>query len=329
MFTFARRAIPAFMLALVATALAACGSSDEVADASGQACKETKTIGFSHPVGEAEAVKIVKKFVQKRAVEVGCVKVLLDNTTGSNLESQRAAVEGWVQQGIDAIVLWPVDNTAFTGLQKEAQDKGIKWLTYSSHMDGQDGSVGFDNVLSGKLIADDVAAWVRKHYPNGGVSAAVTQLAALPDLKGRWEEPIKKLKELNIPVVSQQDCADQTCGLQIGEDVLREHKDLRIFIGLNDDAALGAMKAFEAAKVDPDDVYIAGQDGGSQSLQAIAAGKFYKATAAIRLDQLGYSIIDNSLASINGTGDTDKIAPTVLASLADKKTLTELQGMFQ
>lgn len=317
-----------FTLSLAAIPLTACGGGDAV-DASGKACEDTYTIGFSHPVGEAESVKAVKKFAQRRADEVGCVDLLLDNTTANNLESQRSTIESWVTQDVDAIVLWPVDASAFTGLQDQAQEKGIKWLTYSSHMDGQDGSVGFDNDLSGQLIADDLTAWVEKNYPDGGVSAAVTTLTALPQVNGRWEKPLAALKKLGIPVVSEQDCADQTCGLQVAEDTLREHDDLRIFVGITDDAGVGALKAFDDSSLDPESVYIAGQDGMSQALAAIGDGGYYKASAAILLDELGFSIIDNSIAAITGDGETDSVTPSSLASLADKANLAKLSELYQ
>ncbi|MBW9111979.1 sugar ABC transporter substrate-binding protein [Microbacterium trichothecenolyticum] len=318
------------LLGLGAMGLAGCSAADATATgADGEACDETYTIGFSHPVGEADAVKQVKGFAQAHADEVGCVELLLDNTTGSSLESQRQTIESWVTQGIDAIVMQPVDPTAFAGLQQQAQEKGIKWLTYSSEMDGRDGSVGFDNELSGKQIADDVTTWIAATHPEGGISAAVTTLVSVPVYAGRWEEPIAALDEVGVPIVSEQECADQTCGLQIAEDALRENPDLRIFIGLNDSAALGALKAFEQSAISADEVYIAGQDGAIEALEAIEAGGPYKASAAILLDELGASIIDNSIAAITGDGEVDTVTPSVLASLADQAQLDELKELLK
>lgn len=54
-------------------------------------------------------------------------------------------------------------------LQKQAQDKGTKWLTYASPMDGADGSVGFDSDQAGTIIADDATAWIYEQYPDGGI----------------------------------------------------------------------------------------------------------------------------------------------------------------
>lgn len=293
-------------------------------------CKRTYTIGYSHPVNEAKAVQAVAKYAKLRAQQVGCVNLLLDSTTNLNLQTQRAAVENWVLQGVDAIVIRAVDPTAFARLQKDAQAKGIKWLTYTKPMEGQDGSVGWDLTKAGQLIADDVTAWAKEHYPKGGESAAVGEWSGEVALADQYKIPEAALEKLNIPIVSAQDCNNQECGLSMTESALREHPDLRIFIaGSTDDAGVGAAKAFEKAGIDPKDVYIGGMDGSEQALVDIQKNKYYKATAAIRLDLLGYSIIDASLNAINGKGETNIVSPNQLAKAGDQATLEELIGQYK
>jgi len=299
-------------------------------DADAAQCAKTYTIGYSHPVSEAKAVQAVAKYAQKRADEVGCVKLQIDATTNLNLQTQRAAVENWILQRVDAIVIRPVDPTAFVQLQREAQAKGIKWLTYTKPMKGQDGSVGWDTNKAGKLIADDVTAWAKEHLPKGGASAAVTELSIESSLAGQWESPKAVLKTLGIPVVLAQDCADQECGLAMAENALREHPNLRIFIaGSTDDPGVGAARAFKNAGIDPSKVYIGGMDGSEQALVDIKKGTYYKATAAIRLDLLGYTIIDASLNAIKGNGETNMIAPNQLAKVDDMAALDNLIAVYK
>jgi ABC-type sugar transport system substrate-binding protein len=293
-------------------------------------CSKTYTIGYSHPVSEAKAVQAVAKYAQKRAEEIGCVKLQIDATTNLNLQTQRAAVENWILQKVDAIVIRPVDPTAFVQLQKEAQAKGIKWLTYTKPMKGQDGSVGWDTNKAGKLIAEDVMAWAKQHLPKGGASAAVTELSIESSLAGQWDFPKASLKALGIPVVMAQDCADQECGLAMAENALREHPDLRIFIaGSTDDPGVGAARAFKNAGIDPSQVYIGGMDGSEQALVDIKKGTYYKATAAIRLDLLGYTIIDAALNAIKGSGETNMLAPNELAKVDNMAALDKLIAVYK
>lgn len=302
-----------------------CYTSDSIA-----ACDKTHTIGYSHPVSEAKAVQAVAKYAKKRADEVGCINLLIDATTNLNLQTQRAAVENWILQGVDAIVIRPVDPTAFTQLQKEAQAKGIKWLTYTKPMKGQDGSVGWDTDKAGKLIADNLTAWIKARQPKKKPSAAVTELSIESSISGQWTIPEATLKDLGLPVVLAQDCADQECGLAMTENALREHPDLRIFIaGSTDDPGVGAARAFKAAGIPPSEVYIGGMDGSEQALVDIKKGTYYKATSAIRLDLLGYSIIDASLNAIKGSGPTDIVSPNQLATVDDMAALDQLIAQYK
>ena len=144
------------------------------------------------------------------------------------------------------------------------------------------------------------------------------------------ESPKAALKQLGIPVVLAQDCADQECGLAMAENALREHPDLRIFIaGSTDDPGVGAAKAFKNAGIDPTKVYIGGMDGSEQALVDIKKGTYYKATAAIRLDLLGYTIIDASLNAIKGSGETNMIAPNELAKVDDMAALDKLIAVYK
>jgi len=321
------RCIPPACFALTALASAGCL---QISQAQAAACEKTYTIGYSHPVSEAKAVQAVARYAQKRADEIGCVNLLIDATTNLNLQTQRAAVESWILQGVDAIVIRAVDPTAFIQLQKEAQAKKIKWLTYTKPMEGQDGSVGWNTDKAGELIAAHVTEWAKANVPSGGVSAAVTELSVEFSLKGQWEFPSEALKKLNVPIVLAQDCADQECGLTMTENALRENPNLRIFIaGSTDDPGVGAARAFKNAGIDPKEVYIGGMDGSEQALVEIKKGTYYKATAAIRLDLLGHSIVDASLNAIRGEGETNIVSPNELATIANMPALDTLIGQYR
>jgi ABC-type sugar transport system substrate-binding protein len=314
------------LVAVLSVAAASFAASSWVSaeDTANKCAGKKYTIGFSHPFGESHFASTLKKKVKRFGDESGCITVLLDNTTSANLESQRATLESWVTQKVDAIVVLPVDLNALGGLQKKAQAGGIKWLTYAQPTKTADGSVGFDNVQSGDLVAKDALAWVKKHYPNGDVTAAVTTLTPLAGFAGRWDQPLQQFEKAGLKVVSKQDCATQSCGLQIAEDALRQHPNMKVFIGINDDAAIGALRAYMNAKVDLSGVYIAGQDGTLEGLEAVKKGGSYRASAAILLDELAKSILDNSLAAITGKGQADYVTPVVLGSLEDPKLLDRL-----
>ncbi|MGE0279917.1 MAG: sugar ABC transporter substrate-binding protein [Rhizobiaceae bacterium] len=298
---------------------------EEVRAGGNKACDSGKTfkIAYSHSVSEAAIVKQVRHFADKRAAELGCVTVMHDNTQANNLEQQINAVQGWITLGVDAIVVTPIDENALKPFQAQAQAQNIKWLTYLGTMEGSDGYVGFDHAQSGQIIGKAAVDWVKTNkveHPK----ALVTTLSGLPSLAPRWTEVEKLFAEAGIEIVAKQDSADQASGLTITETVLKQHPDLDIVIGLNDDAAVGANRAVTVAGISPSDFFIGGQDGSLEGLSAVNEGKAYKASAAILINELGANIVDLALNAVTGDGPSFAYTPTVLASKADQAQLDKL-----
>ena len=297
----------------------------EVKATADKACEGGKTykIAYSHSVSEAAIVRQVRRFADERAAELGCVEVLHDNTQANNLEQQLNAVQGWITIGVDAIVVTPIDPKALAPLQKQAQDGGIKWLTYLGEMDNSDGFVGFNHSQSGQLIANAAVAWVKE---NGieDAEALVTTLTGLPLLSPRWTEVERIFAENGITIVSMQDSADETSGLRITETVLSQHPGLDVIVGLNDNSAVGAYRAVKVAGLDEDKIFIGGQDGDPAGLDAVNQGGAYRGSSAIQINTLGANIVNQALNAINGNGPTFAYTPTVWASKADQAQLDDL-----
>ncbi len=297
-----------------------------------KACATGKkfTIAFSHSVSEAAIVKAVRRFADVRAAELGCVTMLHDNTQANNLEQQIDAVQSWVTQGVDAIVVTPIDAQALEPLQLQAQKRGIKWLTYLGKMNQSDGYVSFNHSQSGQLVANAAVQWVKEHHVKDPI-ALVTTLAGLPSLAPRWTEVERIFAANGIKIVAKidQDSADQTSGLKAAETVLKQYPNLQIIIGINDDSAVGALRAVELAGIAPNKIFVAGQDGLEEGLAAINKGGAYKASAAILINELGANIVDQALNAIAGTGPTVVETPTVLASKSDQALLDKLIKNYQ
>lgn len=309
-----------------AAALSGCAAAGD--SAASADCETTYTIGFSNPASEAASVKSLTERLKTVADERGCIKLLLGNTTGGDLEHQRAQLESWVTQGIDAIVVTPVDVTALSNLREQAQDKGIKWLSYGVLEEGADGLAGFDNVESGRIAGQAAADWVAEHHPDGDVTAAITTLTPLAQVSGRWDQPTEILTEAGVDIVSSQDCADQVCGQEIAEALIQSDPLFRVFIGFNDDAALGAAKAFRDAGIAPADRFIAGQDGSLPALDAIESGEL-NSTSAIVQEDLANSILDVSINAITGTGETSIESVMIAGTLASPDDLAMLLAQYK
>ena len=73
----------------------------------------------------------------------------------------------------------------------------------------------------------------------------------LPSIAPRWTEAERIFAANAITIVAtiNQDAADATAGLKAAEAVLKQYPNLNIIIGINDDSAVGALRAVDSAGI--------------------------------------------------------------------------------
>lgn len=286
-----------------------------------------RRIAFSHAFSELLVVKTVRAYADRRAREVGGLELIHGTTQNGDLAHQLAEVSGWIDQGVEAIVAMPIDAAALQPLLQRAQAQGTRFLSYAFPLNGSDGEAGFDAVLSGRLCGAAAADFIAEHFPDGGAQALVGALKTAPLFAPRWLEPISAIEAAGGRIVAVGEGATVEVGRSQTEEALREHPNLSIVIGINDEFAVGAAQAFEAAGKDPSQSFICGQDGTPEGLRQIARGLHYKGSAAILFDQLGAAIVDQSLKAMAGQPASISI-PSEYVSLANPARLAELLTAF-
>ena len=289
--------------------------------------KSPRRIAFSHAFSELLVVKSVRAYADRRVRELAGLELIHGTTENGDLAHQLAEVSCWIDQGVDVIVAMPIDAEALQPLLERAQTKGIRFLSYAFPLQGSDGEAGFDAVLSGRQCGVAAAAFIGEHFPGGGAKAMVGALAAAPLFAPRWLEPISAIEAAGGEIVAMGEGATVELGRRQVGAALQEHPDLTIVIGVNDEFAVGAPQAFEAADKDPALSFICGQDGAPEGLRQIARGLHYKGSAAILFDQLGAAIVDQSLKAMEGQPASISV-PSEYVSLANPARLAELLTAF-
>jgi ribose transport system substrate-binding protein len=304
--------------------LLACGD-DGGGGASGGGGDKLDKLAFSHANSGTPVATTVQRFAEQRADEVGAE--LLAGNPQLKVETQIQEVETWLTQGVSAMCIFPVTVEAFEPLAKRARDAGIVFTTYAVELKNSDGAVLFSNEQSGEIIGKHAVKWINEHLGGEGEVLLLGAGSASPDLQPRIDIPKKLIQEqTNAKIVAEQDGVDPTAGLQVTETVLRSHPNLNIVVGLNDDGALGAARAFQNAGKDPAKTYIGGQDGALDALKAIQQGGFFKASAALSLKQIGYGVVDLNAQLVEkgaGKGKKNIEVPPRLVAQDDKRYLKD------
>jgi ABC-type sugar transport system substrate-binding protein len=299
--------------------------------AGANSASKQKVIAFSSNFNDIPVIKVVKHLISKHAAAQG-YKVLFDSGQNGKLTDQVSAVQAWITQGVPAMCVLPTQPQALEPYAKQALKKGLIWTTYGgADMKTSSGFIGFLSAQSGRLIGDAAVAWINKHNPTAKV--LVHTQSTLPVNKPRYQIPIDLIKaRTKATVVAMQDADTRDQGLTVTQAALAAHPDLSVVIGLNDDSALGAAQAFKLAKKDPAQVWIGGQDGSLEGLQAVKEGGYIKGTAAIPLDTVAAAVASLNIQLINHPRlgrKTNRVLPSIWVTRNSKAELAKLIATFK
>ncbi|KPV52665.1 sugar ABC transporter substrate-binding protein, partial [Kouleothrix aurantiaca] len=193
---------------------------------------------------------------------------------------QVADVDSMIAQKVDAIFLAPREEKPLAQAVLKAKAAGIPVILLDRNVDqtiakpGEDfvTFIGSDFIEEGKRAAE----WLIK--ATGGNAKIIelegtTGSSPANDRKKGFDDAIKGSAGMQI-LASQTGDFARDKGRQVMETLLQAHPDVTAVYAHNDEMAIGAIAALEAAgKVPGKDVIVVSIDGEKDALQAIIDGK--------------------------------------------------------
>ncbi len=177
-------------------------------------------------------------------------------------------VQNFISQNVDAILINPVDSDAIVPAIKAANTAHIPVICMDRGTNGGTvlTTVASDNVAAGKMAAQAIEKLV-------GSKAKVLELSGTPGAsatidRGKGFNDEAKVLGLNI-LSSQSANFDRTTGLNTTQNMLQSHSGVQAIFAQNDEMALGAAKAVQAAGAK---IAIFGIDGEAETHTAIKNG---------------------------------------------------------
>lgn len=250
--------------------LAGCNSK-KTTSGTNSSSKESYTIGFAVSTLANEFFVIMNDAGQSYAKENGVEMVTLD--AQDSTETQAAQVEDLITRHVNLIILNPVDSDAIGTSVMSANKANIPVITVTrpsnsgkvvQHLD-------IDNQEAGALIAEQMA----KDLNYAGKVAILEGIAGAPSSNDRQKGFLKKLAEIapNIKVVTSLTANySREEGATVTEDILQSNPELDAIYAHNDEMALGAVRAVDAAGR-ADTIKIYGVDAVPNALDALKSGK--------------------------------------------------------
>ena len=225
---------------------------------------------------------------------------------------QVADVNSMIAQGVDLIFLAPREEKPLIPAIKAAKAAGIPVILLDRNVDASLAKAGDDYVtfIGSNFIEEGqrAADWLVKN--NGGKMKIIelegtTGSSPANDRKKGFDDVIAKNPDFQI-LASQTGDFSRDKGRTVAETLLQAHPDANVIYAHNDEMAIGAISAIEAAgKVPGKDILVLSIDGGKEAVQAVVDGKI---AAVVECNpRFGPKAFDTAMAYASGEAIPAKI----------------------
>jgi D-xylose transport system substrate-binding protein len=300
--------IPVAVLAAT-LGLAACGSDDESTRSSTSASGGTGasgTIGFLLPETETARYETQDKPLFEAAVNDLCpdCEILYQNAD-QDTTKQQSQVEAMVTQGVDVIVLDPVDSTSAAGLVTRAQQADIPVISYDRLILNAD-LAAYAEFNSSEVGKQQGEALAKKLADDGNPTGPIVQINGDPkdnNAKLFKEGASAVFTDQGIDVAKNFDTPDwlpENAQREMEQSITALGKDgFKGVYAANDGTAGGAIAALKGAGIDPSTIPVTGQDAELAAIQRILAGEQYM-TVYKPIKPLATNAATLAVAVVNG-----------------------------
>lgn len=229
---------------------------------------------------------------------------------------QTAQVEDFVTQRVAAVVVSPCDSAGIAPALRRAQAAGIPVFTADIAAEGCEvvSHVASDNVQGGRLAAERMAELL------GGEGEIVIidhpEVASVQDRVKGFLEGVAGRPALRV-VGRPSAGGDRDRAYGVAESMLQAHPRLAGIFGINDDCALGALRAIDTTG--RRNVVVIGYDAQPEAREAIRAGGPLKADVVQYPERIGRRAIELVADHLAGK-PVPKLEPVPVA-LVDRESL--------
>lgn len=232
------------------------------------------TIGFSQ-CDNMNSWRVAETNSMKEVGEKYGVKYLFTDA-GGDIAKQASDIQDLIAQGVDYLVIAPQQEDGLQAAISEAMESDIPVILVDRTINGEAG-VDYTAAIMSDFVweAEQVADVIIKATGGKGNVVIIEGTQGATSTIDRQNGFMAKIEGTDLKVVADQ-VGNYTLdgGQAVMESILQAWgEDIDAVYAHNDDMALGAVAAIEAAGYDPADFNICGVDSPKTALQAVADGK--------------------------------------------------------
>jgi len=278
----------ALLLVLTMAFITACTDDNSKSGGSEEIVIGASLLTQSHPFQVA-----IKEAIEK---EAGNQKVKVDiSIADQDLNRQISAIEDFINKGVDAIIVTPVDSDGIKGALLKAKDAGIPVVTVDIKANGVevDSHIATDNYTGGMIAAEAMAKYMNDEGQVGLITYPEVQ--SVRDRIDGFKENAKNHPGLEI--VTELPGRDREEAKTASEDMLTANPKLGGIFGFGDDMAIAATAAVSERG---SDAVVIGFDGLEEAQKSVDQDNAFKAVVVQFPDKMGEEAVKNAVKLAKG-----------------------------
>lgn len=275
----------------------------EKPEASAENGQDTEKIKIAYTLPDLSNTYFVEvsNGVKARAEELGMDLIIHDGK--SDVANQITAFENFIAQGVDAIIVSPLDEKALEPSVKAAKEAGIVVIAANQNVEGSQAFLTVPEYEYGFTIGENAGQWIKDKL-NGTAEVAIFDYPELETIIARGDGIQEGILSVapDAKIVARQSANNPEKGMAAMENILQAHPDVEVLVCVNDAGALGAYEVIVGANKASDRFYIGGLDATQEAIAKIKEGTIYRATVDIQPFESGKMFVDTAL-KVKESGD--------------------------
>lgn len=269
------------------TALTACsssGSSVSTAGTGNGGSSPGSLAGKTVANSQSQPIEAITAFIADtdlQAKQAGNGEKIISNNAHGDDSLQLSQAQGFLTQGVNAVVFWGTATAGWAAFAKQATAQGVGVFTHNaSALSNATQNIVLNQYQAGYGVGTYAAQWIKQNA-GGTCDVGILTNTTDPQLVLRGNGFVDALKKLapGAQIVGQAPAQTTPQGGSAASNLLSAHPGIKVILSASDDPGVGALSAArEAGHTDPRQFLLGSCDGSDRVLGYIKSGGIYQVT---------------------------------------------------
>jgi ribose transport system substrate-binding protein len=260
-----------------------------------------KTVGYIVNYATHEWYQNVIKGMQDRAGQLGITLEVKD--ANLDIARQIAAAEDFMAQGVDVLIITPVNEEGVVQLLRRAKEEGMPVVLEGNPVRGMTTMVAICDYDTGYHAGVAAGEYARDNL--GGVAKVMNVglplLSATVLRSNGFMDGLKTIIPDATMVHDLDGGGNPDRSLEVASAALAQNADINIIYGINDSSAQGGLQAWKASGRSQDGLLVVGTGGeGLGFINAMETEPSWGIEAAMFPEKVGFTVMDAAVSLFNG-----------------------------